>query len=132
MERGFGAIPEELDRVAAQVVDAAYRVHFKLGPGLLEHVYKVCLAHELVRRGLRVDRELELPVIYDDIRFDVGFRIDLRVNDCVIVELKAVEKLLPVHSAQVLTYLKLMGLRLGLLINMNESLVKNGIKRIAL
>ena len=125
-------IPEKLDRIARQVVDAAFKVHSTLGPGLLESVYEVCLAHELGKRGLLVRRQVALPVSYDDIRVDAGFRIDLLVEDCLIVEIKAVEKLLPVHKAQVLTYLKLSGHRLGLLINFNVPLILEGIKRIAL
>ncbi|MCB9850585.1 MAG: GxxExxY protein [Phycisphaerales bacterium] len=117
------------DRVAAAVVDAAYTVHRELGPGLLEHVYEVCLAHELTKRGFRVERQVELPVSYDGIRFEVGFKLDLLVDDRVIVELKTVEKILPVHQAQLLTYLKLADKRLGLLINFNSALIKDGIKR---
>lgn len=125
-------IPEEVERVAAQVVDAALKVHCALGPGLLEHVYRVCLAHELVKRGLAVEREIPIPLVYDGIRFDVAFRLDIRVGGCVIVEAKNVEKLTAAHTAQVLTYLRLTGLRLGLLMNMREALLKNGLKRVVL
>lgn len=114
------------------MVDAAYRVHTTLGPGLLEAVYEVCLAHELTKRGLKVLRQVSLPVVYDGQQLDAGFRIDLLVEHCVIVELKAIESLLPVHKAQVLAYLKLSGHRLGLLINFNVPLIKNGIVRLAL
>ena len=113
-------------------MDAAFAVHSKLGPGLLESVYEVCLAHELEKRGRHVRRQVSLPVFYDGIRLDAGLRLDMVVDDCLVVEIKAVEQLLPVHKAQVLTYLKLTGHRLGLLVNFNTSLIKDGIKRIIL
>ena len=113
-------------------MDAAFAVHSKLGPGLLESVYEVCLVHELKKRGLVVERQIPLPIEYDGIRLDAGLRLDLLVESCVIVELKAVESLLPVHKAQILTYLKLTGHRLGILINFHVSLIRDGIKRIAL
>lgn len=122
----------EVERVATQVVDGAFAVHSTLGPGLLESVYEVCLAYELTKRGLKVERQLALPVVYDDLRLEAGFRLDLLVERCLVVELKAVEAFVPVHTAQLLTYLKLSGHRLGLLINFNVSLIKNGIKRLAL
>ena len=114
------------------MVDAAFAVHSRLGPGLLESVYEVCLAHELKKRGLKVERQVTLPVVYDEVRLEAGLRIDLLVGDCVLVELKAVEALLPVHKAQVLTYLKLTGFRLGLLINFNVPLIRDGVTRVAL
>lgn len=126
------AIPEETNAVAQQIVAAAFAVHSALGPGLLESVYEICLTHELVKRGLTVERQTTLPVVYDGLRLDAGLRLDLVVGDCVIVELKAVEAVLPVHKAQLLTYLKLTGHRLGLLINFNVPLIKNGIQRVAL
>jgi GxxExxY protein len=125
-------VPVEVDRIAKLVVDAAFRIHKSLGPGLLESVYEVCLAHEIGKSNLTVERQVTLPVIYDNIRMDAGLRIDLLVEDSLIVELKAVEEILPVHEAQVLTYLKLTGHRLGLLINFNVPLIRDGIKRIAL
>ena len=125
-------ISAEVDEIARQVVDSALKVHQQLGPGLLESVYEVCLAHELRRRGLKVETQVTVPVVYDGIRIDAGLRLDVVVNDMLIVELKAVEEILPVHHAQVLTYLKLSGMRLGLLINFNVRLIKDGIKRIAL
>ncbi len=125
-------IPPETDGVARQAVDAAFAVHERLGPGLLESVYEICLAHELRKRNLKVERQVDLPVIYDGIRLDAGFRLDLVLNDCLIVELKTVEELLPIHKAQMLTYLKLSGKRLALLINFNVPLIKDGIRRIAL
>ena len=126
------AIPERANRAAEIVVDAALTVHRALGPGLLESVYSVCLAHELRRRGSQVLREVPLAVVYDGIRLDAGLRLDMLVDDCVIVELKAVEQLLPVHHAQVLTYSKLTGHRLGLLINFNTPLIRDGIRRVVL
>ena len=130
--RPIEPIPPEVDRIAREIVDSAYCVHSNLGTGLLEWVYENCLAYELNKRGLRISQQLSLPVIYDGRRLDSGLRLDFLVEDCVIVELKAVERLLPVHHAQVLTYLKLTGYRLGLLINFNVSVIKNGIKRLAL
>jgi len=126
------AVPIEASRAATQIVDAAYRVHTSLGPGLMESVYEACMEHELTKRELKVKRQVSQAVVYDGINIDAGLRIDLLVNDCVIVELKAVENLLPVHKAQLITYLKLTGLRLGLLINFNVPVIKDGIKRIAL
>ena len=120
------------DEIARQVVDAAFAVHVALGPGLLESVYEQCLAYELETRNLRVARQVALPVQYREIRLDAGFRIDLIVNDLVIVEIKAIEKTLPIHEAQLLTYLKLSALRLGLLINFNVPKIKDGIRRLAL
>jgi GxxExxY protein len=125
-------VSETIDRVATQVVDAAFKVHSRLGPGLLESVYEVCLAYELTERRLNVKRQIFLPVKYGAIELDAGLRLDLLINDCLIVELKAVESILPVHKAQLLTYLKLSGHRLGLLINFNVPVVKDGISRIIL
>ena len=125
-------IPRETDGVASKIVDAAFAVHKALGPGLLESVYEVCLLHELNKRGLEVESQVSLPVIYDNLRLDAGLRLDLVVEKRVIVELKAVEVLLPVHTAQLLTYLKLSGYRLGLLVNFNSAIIKQDIKRIAL
>jgi GxxExxY protein len=125
-------IPKETDEIAAKIVDAAFAVHTTLGPGLLETVYEICLLYELKKRGLKANRQVSLPVVYDNLRLDAGLRLDLIVEDRVIVELKAVEALLPVHKAQVLTYLKLSGHRLGLPVNFNSELIKRGIQRIAL
>ncbi len=125
-------IAPELNRVARQVVDAAYAVHRELGPGLLESVYEACLIHELAKRGLKMDRQVLLPVVYDGLRLDTGLRLDLVVEGSFLVELKAVETLLPVHQAQVLTYLKLSGHSLGLLINFNVPIIRDGIRRIVL
>jgi len=122
---------DELERIAADVVDSAMKLHIALGPGLLESVYTVLLEHKLKERGYRVEREHPVPVEFEGVRFEVGFRADLIINGCFIVELKSVEKLVPVHGKQLLTYLKLTGCRLGLLINFGEELLKNGIKRVA-
>ena len=126
------AVSKAVDETASAIVDSAFRVHTTLGPGLLESVYEVCLAHELKKRGHSVDRQVALPVEYDGIRLNAGLRLDLLVNDSVIVELKVVDKMNPVYQAQLLTYLKLTGKRLGLLINFNVPLIKDGIKRLAL
>lgn len=125
-------IPAEADRAATRIVDAAFAVHSGLGPGLLESVYEACLLYEFRKRGLRVQSQLVLPVIYDGLQIDAGLRIDALVDGCVVIELKAVERMLPVHRAQVLTYLKLTGRRLGLLINFNVPLIRDGIRRIVL
>jgi GxxExxY protein len=125
-------IPERVDLVARQIVDAALDVHRALGPGLTEPVYEVCLCYELTQRGLKFVRQNPVPIVYKGILLDAQLRPDLLVEDCVIVELKAVETLTPIFEAQLLTYLKLTGKRLGLLINFNVTLLKNGIKRIAL
>jgi GxxExxY protein len=125
-------VDAEVDRIARLVVNAAFKVHVALGPGLLESIYETCLAYELRKQGLRVRTQIALPVIYEELTLEGGFRIDLLVAECLIVELKAVETLLPVHEAQVLTYLKLSGHRLGLLINFNVPRIKNGIRRLIL
>ena len=114
------------------MVDAAFKVHSTLGPGLLESVYEVCLAHELSRRGLKIQTQVAFPIVYEDVRLDAGLRIDLVVENRLIVEIKAVETMPPVFEAQLLTYLKLTKMRLGLLINFNVSKIKDGIKRIIL
>ena len=119
----------EHDLFAAQIVDAAFAVHTALGPGLLESVYEQCLVYELETRGIPFRRQVALPVRYRDKRIDAGYRLDLIVGGLVVVEIKAIEKILPVHEAQLMTYLKLSGHRLGLLINFNVALVKFGIKR---
>lgn len=118
------------NEIAKQILDAAFLVHSKLGPGLLESVYEVILAYELQKRGLTVERQKPMPILYDNIRFDEAFRSDLVANGKVIAELKSVEALLPVHAKQLLTQLRLSGLKLGLLINFGEAHLKNGIKRV--
>lgn len=117
----------EISRI---IVDVAYKIHIKLGPGLLESVYEAIMCHELIKRGLKVERQKPIPVIWDEIYLDIGFRSDLIVEDKVIVELKSVETLSKVHSKQILTYLKITDMKLGLLINFNEALIRDGIYRI--
>jgi GxxExxY protein len=118
------------NQIAKLILDAAFRVHTKLGPGLFESVYEVVMAYELKKRGLTADRQKPMPITYDGIRFDEAFRSDLVVNGKVIAELKSVEALLPVHAKQLLTQLRLSDLKLGLLINFGQAHLKNGIKRI--
>lgn len=119
------------NEIAKTVIDAAYKIHVRLGPGLLESVYESILAYELKKRGLRVVRQVPVPVIYDELQFEEGFRADLIVEEMVIIELKSVESIRPVHKKQLLTYLRLTDRRLGLLINFGEGLIKDGIYRIA-
>jgi len=125
----YEPLPPETERVAAEIVDAAFAIHTKLGPGLLESVYEICLMYELSKRGLRAEKQVALPVVYEKIRLDAGVQLDLVVEDCVVVELKALEAFLPIHEARLLTYLKLSHHRLGLLINFNVPLIKDGIYR---
>jgi GxxExxY protein len=132
MAKKYEPVSPKTNEVSKKVVGAAFSVHKKLGPGLLENVYELCLAHELVKQGIETKRQVGLPVLYDDVKIDAGFRLDLVVDGCLVVELKSVEALLPIHEAQVLTYLKLSGFRLGLLINFNVKFLKEGIKRIVL
>jgi GxxExxY protein len=115
--------------VSGEVIDAAMKVHSVLGPGLMESTYRACLAHELRVRGLVVQEELVLPVIYDGVRIDLGYRLDLLVEGVVIVELKAVKRLLPIHEAQILSYLRLRDVRIGLLFNFNVVRLRDGIRR---
>ena len=119
------------NEVATIIVDCAYRVHTKLGPGLLESVYEVVLAHEVRKRGLLVQRQVPIAVRYDDLTFEEGFRADLIVADCVIVEVKSTEAHHAVHKKQLLTYLRLADKRLGLLINFGMPLLKDGVSRVA-
>jgi len=127
-----GPIPPELNIISGKVVEAALAVHSALGPGLLEGVYEICFFHELQKRGLKVERQVSLPVIYDGLNLEEGLRLDMLVEDTLVLELKAIEEILPVHLAQILTYLKLSGRRLGLLINFNVERIKDGIKRVVL
>jgi GxxExxY protein len=118
------------NEIAKIIVDAAFQIHKRLGPGLLETVYEVVLAHVLSRRGLKVERQVPMAIVFDGIKFDEGFRADLIVEDKVIIELKSVEKVIPVHKKQLLTYLRLTDKRLGLLINFGSELIRDGISRI--
>jgi len=128
----FKALSEREESIAQKIVDSAYTVHKKLGPGLLERVYEVCFCHELSKRGLKYQRQVDIPVVYDGIVFDEGLRLDVLVEELIICELKAVEEMNPVWEAQILSHLKLSGKRLGFLINFNVPLIKDGIKRIIL
>lgn len=119
----------ELNEISGKVVDCAIKVHRNLGPGFLESTYEACLSRELRKAGINVDCQLSLPIIYDSLLIEAGYRIDMLVEGLVLVELKVVEHLLPIHEAQLLTYLKLSNRKLGLLINFNVTLLKNGIKR---
>jgi len=119
----------ELNEISGVVVNAAMKVHSTIGPGLLENAYEACLLHELKKRDVNVRSQVTLPIHYDGEVIDIGYRLDLLVEDKVIVELKAAEKLLPIHEAQLLSYLKLSNKRLGLLINFNVLHLKDGIKR---
>jgi GxxExxY protein len=121
---------ESLDRIARIIVTLAIKVHSKLGPGLLESVYRTCLIYELRKAGLHVVAEQVVPVFYDDLNLGDGYRLDLLVNDAVIVEVKAVEKLLPVHVAQLLSYLRLTNKRVGLLLNFNAPRLVQGLRRV--
>ena len=123
---------EKANQVSYKIIGAAIEVHKALGPGLLESAYETCLAHELILQGHQVERQLALPVIYKGVQLDCGYRLDLRVDGLVIVEIKAIEHLEPIHEAQMLTYLRLSGLWLGLLINFNVPVLKQGIKRLVL
>ena len=118
------------NEVAKHVLDAAFRVHTNIGPGILESVYEILLAHELRKTSLAVERQKPMSIVYDGTQFDEAFRTDLLVNEKVIVELKSVEELSPIHAKQLLTQLRLSGLKLGLLINIGEAHLKNGIKRV--
>lgn len=126
--KGEGII--EIDDITGEIVDAAHKIHVGLGPGLLESVYEVVLAKELERRGLRVERQRNVSFEFDGMRFVDAFRVDILVENVVIVEVKSIENLAPVHSKQLLTYLRLLGLPVGLLINFGEAAVRDGIRRI--
>ncbi len=130
MIKKYDKLPAHIEDTAAAIVDAAYNVHKRLGPGLLEKVYERFLILELKKRGFTIKPQVKLPIIYGGIEYDEYYILDILVNDCVIVELKAIEKVMPVHKAQVLTYLKLSQLRLGFLINFNENNIGEGITRI--
>jgi GxxExxY protein len=130
--KNFNLISIELNLIGKQIVDAAFLVHKKLGPGLLEKIYEICFCHELSKKGIRFKRQIEVPVIYDGIYFKEGLRIDILVENSIIFELKAVDIVNPVWFAQILTYLKLSDKRLGYLINFNVINIGQGIKRFVL
>lgn len=118
------------NEISKVIVNCAYKVHTALGPGLLESSYQECLFYELQKEGLTVEKQKPLPLIYEEVKLDIGYRVDLMVNNKVIIEIKSIDALNDVHMAQILTYLKLSGCRLGLLINFNIALIKNGIRRV--
>jgi len=122
---------DEINKLTEKIIGAAIEVHRALGPGLLESAYEACLVYELTEQGLKVDAQKPIPLVYKSITLDCGYRLDLLVEDTVVVEIKSIEKILPVHKAQVISYLKLAKLPLGLLINFNVNLLKWGIERIA-
>ncbi len=120
----------EEDRIAAAVVDSGFQVHNLLGPGLLESAYEECLAYELKERGFNIRRQVAMPITYKAVKLDAGYRLDLIVESQVVVEVKAIDRLLPIHQAQLMTYLRLSGRRLGLLMNFNVPMFRNGVRRI--
>jgi GxxExxY protein len=119
----------DIEKVASEIVDAAVKVHKALGPGLLESAYQQCLIYELKQRGLTVESEVPMPIKYGEVKIDAGYRMDMVVNGIIIIENKTVDKLIPIHQAQLLTYLKLSGKQLGFLLNWNVTIMKDGIKR---
>ncbi len=126
----FLPLPQKVEALSSAVIDSAYKVHQTLGPGLLESVYQTCLCVELDKRGIAHESQVPIPVLYEGVTAGIGLRLDLLVEKSLIVEIKALEQILPVHRSQLLTYLKLTNLRLGLLINFNVSLFKQGVKRV--
>jgi GxxExxY protein len=126
------ALPSDLEDLATALVDSAFKVHQALGPGLLESVYESCVCIELTRRGISYEKQAPMPLVYEGVSVDGGFRLDLLVEQSVVLEIKAVEKLLPIHHRQLLTYLRLANLRLDFLINFNVLMFKEGVKRIVL
>jgi GxxExxY protein len=128
----YSALPVPVEHWARIAVDAGLKVHKALGPGLMESAYEHCLVHELQARGLSVKRQVPLPIVYDGMKLDAGYRLDLLIEESLIIELKAVDMLTRLHKAQALTYLKLSGLRLCLLMNFNVELFKDGLKRIVI
>ncbi|MBP9663594.1 MAG: GxxExxY protein [Pyrinomonadaceae bacterium] len=129
---GFAQVPERVEQLSHRVIGAALKVHKELGPGLIESIYERCLCYEFQKSGLEFERQVAVPVVYDSVKLDADLRLDIWVEQLLIVEVKAVEAILPIHQAQLMTYLKLTGNRLGLLINFNVALLKNGIKRVIL
>ncbi len=120
----------DIEAVAKNIVDSSIKVHTALGPGLLESAYQACLKFELEKRNLAVRTEVLLPVLYDGFQVDAGYRVDMMVEDCIIIENKAIDLLMPIHEAQLLTYLRLTGYKIGFLLNWNVRLMRQGIKRL--
>ncbi len=127
---GFARVPERVEQLSHRVIGSALKVHKDLGPGLIESIYERCLCYEFQKSGLEFERQVAVPVVYDGVKLDADLRLDIWVERLLIVEVKAVETTLPIHQAQLMTYLKLTGNRLGLLINFNVALLKSGIKRV--
>src|SRR5579859_829370 len=125
-------VPEEIERFSKPILDSAYSVHTGLGPGLLENIYELAMVRELEKRGVKVYRQVLLPLVYDGVDLGMGLKLDLLVEECIVVELKAIESILPVHEAQLMTYLKLAKKRLGFLMNFNVASMKDGINRMVL
>jgi len=121
---------KDIEEIGRNIVHCAIKVHKTLGPGLLESVYQKCLAYELKQKGFKVDTEVLLPIQYKNIKIDAGYRIDMIIDDCIIIENKTVNEFIPIHIAQLLTYLKMKDCRLGFLLNWNVTLMKDGIKRV--
>lgn len=130
--QGTEPLPDATERVGRAVLDGAFAVHKSLGPGLLESVYEACLAEELLKAGLRVERQLGVPVAYGDARIEVGYRLDLLVEQSVVVEIKSIDALAAIHTAQILTYMRFADIRLGYLINFNTVMLKSGLRRVVL
>jgi GxxExxY protein len=129
---GYTSISSKTNQLSNQIIGLAIKVHNHLGPGLLESSYKECLFYEIIQAGLNAQKEKPLPLVYQDVKLEIGYRVDIMVENKLIIEIKSVESLTDIHTAQMLTYLKLSGKRLGLLINFNVSYLKNGIKRLVL
>jgi GxxExxY protein len=125
----FNPISASHEKIGRLIVDAVYTVHINLGPGLLQKVYEICFCHELAKRGLSFQRQVDIPIVYDNLQFDEGLRLDVIIENCIICELKALETVNPIWEAQILSHLKLTGNRLGYLINFNVAKIKDGIKR---
>jgi GxxExxY protein len=130
--QGHEGLAPDVEALARAIVDAGLKVHRTLSPGLLESAYEHCLAHELLHRGISIRRQVALPIVYDGAKLDAGYRLDIVAANAVIIEIKAVDQLTRLHEAQVLTYLKLSGLRLGFLLNFNVELFKHGVRRLVL
>ena len=126
----FDRIPDKVEMVGKCILDSAFKVHSALGPGLLESAYEACLAYEIMENHLQVQTQISLPISYQKITIEAGYRIDMLVENCVIVELKAVERLIPLYEAQILTYMKLSSIRLGYILNFNTTRLKYGIRRL--
>ena len=129
MPKFYPKLPDEIESIGRAIVNSSFKIHKKLGPGLLERIYESCLEYELKKSGLHVERQVSIPIVYEELRFKEGFVMDLFVERKVIVELKAVDHMNPVFEAQLISYLKMTGLELGYLINFNSKLIKDGIHR---